>query len=425
MFIHTFFKFEGYSHVGKKILSFQNNNKRLRLHEFRNRIAVSASVGLFRPTSAKTIKPKMPGSSLEKVRRYENIGFLGEGQFATVYKANDTEFNKDKGEDAVAASAGGIDPDAIVAVKKIKLGSRAEAKDGINRTALREIKLLQELSHDNIISLRDVFGYQSSISLVMDFMDTDLEVIIKDTTLVLAPANIKSYVLQTFLGLEYLHNNWVLHRDLKPNNLLVNRKGIVKITDFGLAKAYGSPNRQYTHLVVTRWYRAPELLFGARIYGTGIDIWAMGCILAELLLRVPFVAGETDLDQLAKIFQALGTPTQETWPDHTTLPDFVTFKSFPGTPLQDIFIAAGPDLIQLLERLLAMDPNKRCNATEALKMPYFSNRPFPSRGEDLPLPASFREEAAGDAEGGAVRAGAKRKIREGLVESGLAKKLVF
>ena len=109
--------------------------------------------------------------------------------------------------------------------------------------------------------------------------------------------------------------------------------------------------------------------------------------------------------------------------EHThLLQDFVTFKSFPGTPLQDIFIAAGPDLIQLLERLLAMDPNKRCSATEALKMPYFNNRPFPSHGEDLPLPASFREEASGDAE---VKAGSKRKIREGLVESGLAKKLVF
>ena len=286
---------------------------------------------------ATTFKSNMPGSSLEKVRRYEKIDFLGEGQFATVYKARDTEFQKDEGDGGDAPATG--DPDAIVAVKKIKLGTRAEAKDGINRTALREIKLLQELSHDNIISLRDVFGYQSSISLVMDFMDTDLEVIIKDTTLVLAPANIKSYVLQTFLGLEYLHNNWILHRDLKPNNLLVNRKGVVKITDFGLAKAYGSPNRQYTHLVVTRWYRAPELLFGARIYGAGIDIWAMGCILAELLLRVPFVAGETDLDQLAKIFQALGTPTEETWPDHTSLPgstttttslirDRCSFKSF-------------------------------------------------------------------------------------------------
>ena len=153
----------------------------------------------------------MPGSSLEKVRRYEKIDFLGEGQFATVYKAKDKEFKKDTGDGDPSA---GDDLDAIVAVKKIKLGTRAEAKDGINRTALREIKLLQELSHDNIISLRDVFGYQSSISLVMDFMDTDLEVIIKDTTLVLAPANIKSYVLQTFLGLEYLHNNWVSSRSV-------------------------------------------------------------------------------------------------------------------------------------------------------------------------------------------------------------------
>ena len=177
---------------------------------------------------------------------------------------------------------------------------------------------------------------------------------------------------------------------------------------------------------MTRWYRSPELLFGARMYGTGVDIWAMGCILAELLLRVPFVAGETDLDQLGKIFQALGTPTQDTWPDHHLLPDHVAFKSFPGTPLPDIFIAAGPDLIQLLERLLALDPNKRCTSTEALKMPYFSNRPYPSCGEDLPLPAAFRENAAAaDGGEGAVKAGSKRKLREGLADSGLAKKLVF
>ena len=110
----------------------------------------------------------------------------------------------------------------------------------------------------------DVFGHKSNVSLVMDFMDTDLEVIIKDQSIVLMPAHIKSYLLQTLLGLEYLHTNWILHRDLKPNNLLVNRRGILKIGDFGLAKAYGSPNRQYTHIVVTRWYRAPELLFGAR-----------------------------------------------------------------------------------------------------------------------------------------------------------------
>lgn len=178
-------------------------------------------------------------------------------QFATVYKARDTLTNQ------------------IVAVKKIKIGSREEARDGINRTALREIKLLHELQHDNVIGLLDVFGYKSNVSLVFDFMDTDLEVIIKDIKgiPVLTLANIKAYMIMTLRGLEYLHLNWILHRDLKPNNLLVNSNGVLKIGDFGLARFFGSPNRNYTHQVVTRWYRSPELLFGARQYGTGVDIW--------------------------------------------------------------------------------------------------------------------------------------------------------
>ena len=121
--------------------------------------------------------------------------------------------------------------------------------------------------------------------------------------MILTAANIKCYILQTLLGLEYLHQNWILHRDLKPNNLLVDAKGCLKLGDFGLAKYFGSPNRLYTHEVVTRWYRAPELLFGAKKYGVGVDIWAVGCILAELLLRIPFLAGETCLHQLSKIFQ--------------------------------------------------------------------------------------------------------------------------
>ena len=144
---------------------------------------------------------------------------------------------------------------------------------------------LQEIKHENCIELVDVFGHRSNVSIVMDFMDTDLEIIIQDKSIILTPANIKSYTLQTLLGLEYLHRNWILHRDLKPNNLLVDSKGCLKLGDFGLAKQFGSPNRVYTHIVVTRWYRAPELLFGAKNYGVGVDIWAVGCILAELLLR--------------------------------------------------------------------------------------------------------------------------------------------
>ncbi|XP_026896311.2 cyclin-dependent kinase 7 isoform X9 [Acinonyx jubatus] len=262
-----------------------------------------------------------------RAKRYEKLDFLGEGQFATVYKARDKNTNQ------------------IVAIKKclfffplyqIKLGHRSEAKDGINRTALREIKLLQELSHPNIIGLLDAFGHKSNISLVFDFMETDLEVIIKDNSLVLTPSHIKAYMLMTLQGLEYLHQHWILHRDLKPNNLLLDENGVLKLADFGLAKSFGSPNRAYTHQVVTRWYRAPELLFGARMYGVGVDMWAVGCILAELLLRVPFLPGDSDLDQLTRIFETLGTPTEEQWP--------------------------------------------------ALKTKYFSNRPGPTPGCQLPRP---------------------------------------
>lgn len=307
------------------------------------------------------------------MKRYEKIAFLGEGQFATVYKARNVE------------------TDELVAVKKIKIGSAQDARDGINRTALREIKLLQEVKHPNIIGLLDIFGYGSNVSLVFDFMDTDLEVIIKDTRIVFSPSHIKAYVLMTLLGLEYLHDNWILHRDLKPNNLLVSKQGVLKIADFGLAKTFGSPNRIYTHQVVTRWYRSPELLFGARKYGVGVDMWAVGCIVAELLLRVPFLPGESDLDQLTRIFQALGSPTEETWPGMTLLQDYVQFKPFPGTPLKMIFTAAPDDLLELISALLNLNPLKRLDCKQTLKLPYFSNRPAPAKGNQLPLPSNLLE----------------------------------
>jgi cyclin-dependent kinase 7 len=310
-------------------------------------------------------------------KRYRKTEFLGEGQFATVFKAEDTE-NEDK----------------IVAVKKIKIGGRDEMRDGVNRTALREIKLLQELRHPNIIGLRDVLGHKSNISLIFDFMDTDLEVIIRDSSILLTPGHVKAYAVMTLQGLEYLHNNWILHRDLKPNNLLLDRNGVLKITDFGLAKPFGSPNRMLTHQVVTRWYRSPELLFGARLYGTGVDIWAVGCIIAELLLRVPFIPGDTDLGQLTKIFEICGTPTEEIWPGVTSLPDYVAFKDLPGIPFREIFSAAGDSLLLLLTWCFVLDPSKRCSATQAMKTSYFSSSPPPTPGHLLPMPQSKREQAA-------------------------------
>ncbi|TSM85989.1 Serine incorporator 5 [Bagarius yarrelli] len=197
-----------------------------------------------------------------------------------------------------------------------------KARDKTNNTIVAIKKLL------------DAFGHKSNISLVFDYMETDLEVIIKDTSLVLTPANIKAYILMTLQGLEYLHHHWILHRDLKPNNLLLDESGVLKLADFGLAKAFGSPNRVYTHQVVTRWYRSPELLFGAKMYGVGVDMWAVGCILAELLLR-----------------------------GLTSLPDYISFKLFPGTPLEHIFSAASDDLLELLKGLFTYNPCTRLTAS--------------------------------------------------------------
>ncbi|KAI8793098.1 cyclin-dependent kinase 7 [Biomphalaria glabrata] len=335
--------------------------------------------------------------------RYEKIDFLGEGQFATVYKAKDKKTNK------------------IVAVKKIKLGSRTEAADGINRTALREIKLLQELSHKHIIGLLDVFGHKSNVSLVFDFMETDLEVVIRDSSLIMTAPHIKSYVLQTLLGLEYLHAHWVLHRDMKPNNLLINEGGVLKIGDFGLARFFGSPSRPYSHQVVTRWYRCPELLFGARAYGEGVDIWAVGCIIAELLIRAPFLPGESDLDQINRIFQVLGTPTEAEWPDMKCLPDFIVFKEFPRQSLKDIFTAASDDLLEVLNSMLSLNPSKRCTATQALQMSYFSNKPAPTLSHLLPFPKSNK---IIDKEKEAKMPSLKRK-QESSDSVSLKKRLVF
>ncbi|KAF8787237.1 Cyclin-dependent kinase 7 like protein [Argiope bruennichi] len=339
-----------------------------------------------------------------KIRRYEKISFLGEGQFATVYKARD------------------VTNGTIVAVKKIKVGSRTEAKDGINRTAIREIKFLRDLSHPNVISLLDVFGSKSNVSLVFDFMDTDLEIVIKDPQIILTPGHIKAYTIMTLQGLEYLHANWILHRDLKPNNLLINSDGILKIGDFGLAKNYGSPNKVYSHQVVTRWYRAPELIFGATIYATGIDIWAVGCILAELLLRVPFLPGKTDLDQLSQIFKVLGSPSEEDWPHVTALPHYVEFKPSPPIPFRDIFTAAGDDLLEVLSRMLALNPLKRCTCKEALKMAYFSNYPPPTPCSQLPMP-SGNSFAVSDETGNVEPI--KRKFDVGESNPFIAKRLMF
>lgn len=165
-----------------------------------------------------------------------------------------------------------------------------------------------------------------------------------------------------------------MHRDLKPQNLLVDRKGILKLTDFGLARAYGLPIKTYTHEIVTLWYRAPEILLGQKQYSTSVDLWSVGCIFAEMCTSKPLFAGDSEIDEIFKIFRLHGTPTEETWPGVTKLKDYKpTFPRFRSMALPDAVQIVDPLALDLLAKLIALDPAKRISARLALQHVLFIN----------------------------------------------------
>ncbi|KAL1775528.1 cyclin-dependent kinase 2 isoform X2 [Sigmodon hispidus] len=191
---------------------------------------------------------------------------------------------------------------------------------------------------------------------------------------------IKSYLFQLLQGLAFCHSHRVLHRDLKPQNLLINAEGSIKLADFGLARAFGVPVRTYTHEVVTLWYRAPEILLGCKYYSTAVDIWSLGCIFAEMVTRRALFPGDSEIDQLFRIFRTLGTPDEVVWPGVTSMPDYK--PSFPKWVRQDFSKVVPPldeDGRSLLSQMLHYDPNKRISAKAALAHPFFQDvtKPVP------------------------------------------------
>jgi cyclin-dependent kinase 2 len=190
---------------------------------------------------------------------------------------------------------------------------------------------------------------------------------------------IKSYLYQLLKGICFCHQHRVLHRDLKPQNLLIDRKGNLKIGDFGLARAVGIPIRTYTHEVVTLWYRAPEILLGGRQYSTPVDVWSIGCIFAEMVTCSPLFPGDSEIDQLFKIFRCLGTPTEEIWPGVSSFKDYKpTFPQWTGNHLAKQVPGIEPLGLDLLKRMLVYEPSKRISAREALQHEYFKD--LPTRG---------------------------------------------
>jgi len=291
---------------------------------------------------------------MDRYQKIEKNGEVGAGTYGVVYKAKDRQ-------------NGGF-----VALKRIRLEVEDE---GIPSTTLREISVLRQLKHPNIVELSDVIQSEGRLFLVFEFVDKDLKKYMESIEGPLSQSIIKSFTYQMIKGLEFCHIRGVMHRDLKPQNILISRDGRLKLADFGLARAFVPPIRPFTHEVVTLWYRPPEILLGCKTYALPVDMWAVGTILAEMVTKRPLFPGDSEVDELFKIFRKLGTPNEEIWPGVTSLQDWN--ESFPIWPALQIgkLIHGGIDDagIDLIEQLLPMDPKRRLSASESLRHEYFSD----------------------------------------------------
>uniref|UniRef100_A0A7S2K0W0 Cyclin-dependent kinase 2 homolog n=1 Tax=Leptocylindrus danicus TaxID=163516 RepID=A0A7S2K0W0_9STRA len=287
------------------------------------------------------------------MERYQKLEKIGEGTYGIVYKAKD----RVTGE--------------IIALKKIRL----EAEDeGIPSTAIREISLLKELQHPNIVRLYDVVHTERKLTLVFEFLDQDLKKYLDVCDGGLSLPILKSFLFQLLTGVAYCHYHRVLHRDLKPPNLLINREGQLKLADFGLARAFGIPVRSYTHEVVTLWYRAPDVLMGSRKYSTPVDVWSIGCIFAEMANGRPLITGTSESDQLDRIFRTFGTPTEVDYPGIVDLPEYspdLLPRYPPPRNIASLVPTLDPNGVDLFSRMMRYDPAKRITASEALNHPFF------------------------------------------------------
>ncbi|MCJ1309739.1 Cyclin-dependent kinase catalytic subunit [Agyrium rufum] len=307
------------------------------------------------------------------MENYQKIEKIGEGTYGVVYKARDLTH-----------------PGRIVALKKIRL----EAEDeGVPSTAIREISLLKELDDPNIVKLYNIVqadGYK--LYLVFELLEMDLKKYMEALPvsdggrgkalpegsgpdlgrLGLGTNMVKKFMSQLVEGVRYCHSHRILHRDLKPQNLLIDRVGNLKLADFGLARAFGVPLRTYTHEVVTLWYRAPEILLGGRQYSTGVDMWSVGCIFAEMCTRKPLFPGDSEIDEIFKIFKALGTPDEMAWPGVTSFPDFKSsFPKWSRDTSKPLVAGLDNDGLDLLDAMLVYDPAGRISAKQACVHPWF------------------------------------------------------
>ncbi|KAL9622819.1 MAG: hypothetical protein Q9160_002938, partial [Pyrenula sp. 1 TL-2023] len=346
--------------------------------------------------------------------KYHIVGFISSGTYGRVYKAVGKN-----GSDTTSKQTSNNEQKGVYAIKKFKPDK--EDTDiqytGLSQSAIREIALCTELSHPNLIHLVEIILEEKCIFMVFEYCEHDLLQIIhhhtQPTRHPIPARMIQSILFQLLNGLLYLHRNWVLHRDLKPANIMVTSSGAVRIGDLGLARLFRSPLQTLFHgdkVVVTIWYRAPDLLLGARHYTPAIDLWAVGCIFAELLALRPIFKGEEakmdskktvpfQRNQMSKIVEIMSMPRKEEWPGLVDLPEYPHLQSLAGIarqrpanpPNNNINpglehwynqtlrssnyaqgTSPGQQGLALLSALLTYDPNKRLTAEQALEHPYFT-----------------------------------------------------
>lgn len=290
--------------------------------------------------------------------KYIKVGQLGRGSYGVVYKAINRETHE------------------VIAIKKVM----HSVDHGLSDSTIREISALRELRHDNIVKLKDIITTVngSNVHLVLECLDCDLRHYLDTSTEASDLRRIKSIVFQILCGIRHAHSHSIMHRDLKPQNVLVAKaSGQVKITDFGLARCF-LPNeeRAYTERVVTLYYRAPELLLGAQCYTSAVDLWSVGCILAEMVNWEPLFKADNEIGLLFRMFERLGTPTVDTWQELPGLSYFSDqFPRFPPKPWHELVpsLATDPLALDLLSRLLVYDPRQRLTASQALDHPWFKD----------------------------------------------------
>ncbi|XP_077541849.1 cyclin-dependent kinase 16-like isoform X1 [Haemaphysalis longicornis] len=305
------------------------------------------------PLSRSVRRQSLSEIGFGKMETYTKLDKLGEGTYAMVFK----------GKSRLT--------DNLVALKEIRL----EHEEGAPCTAIREVSLLKDLKHNNIVTLHDIVHTEKSLTLVFEYLEKDLKQYMDDCGNFLSMNTVKCFLFQLLRGLAYCHGRRILHRDLKPQNLLINERGELKLADFGLARGKSVPIKTFSNEVVTLWYRPPDVLLGSTDYSTSIDMWGVGCIFYEMASGRPLFPGSTVEDELHLIFRTLGTPTEDTWPGIESRSEFLAYR-FPrytpenlGTKVPRI---GAPGTALLLE-FLRFEPKTRISASEAMRHSYFDS----------------------------------------------------